>query len=139
MKFNIAFDRVYPHSLEKVWHAVTDRKALGAWLMETDFMPQVGHEFQMWCDDGEGGRDRYLCKVLEIEPPHRMLWSWVLDGQQGDGETTVEFFLDEVAEGTRLTVRHRGDRDADTVEKFKSGWPYKLEQLATVLGCRAQK
>ncbi len=133
MKFDIAFDRTYPHPLEKVWHAVTDRKTLGAWLMETDFEPVAGREFQIWCDDGKGGKDRYLCRVLKIEPPVRMLWSWVLEGLQGDGETTVEFLLEEVSDGTRLTIRHRGDRDSDTIEKFKSGWPYKLEQLTTVV------
>ncbi len=132
MKFDITVDRIYPHPIEKVWHAVTDRTALGAWLMETDFVPKAGHEFQMWCDDGEGGKDRYLCKVLEIAPPKRMLWSWVLDGRQSDGETTVEFVLEEVAGGTRLIIRHRGDRDANTIDKFKSGWPYKLEQLESV-------
>jgi hypothetical protein len=32
------------------------------------------------------------CKVLEIGPPSRMRWSWVLDGRQGEGETIVELF-----------------------------------------------
>ncbi|HSM42014.1 MAG TPA: SRPBCC domain-containing protein [Afifellaceae bacterium] len=139
MKFDITFDRIFPHRLEKVWQAVTDRTTLSAWLMETDFVPEGGREFQMWCDDGEGGEDRHLCRVLDIEPPNRMLWSWVLRGRQGDGETIVEFVLEEVADGTRLTIRHRGDRDPDTIERFKSGWPYKLEQLATVFDRPDQK
>jgi len=133
VKFDLAFDRTYPHRLEKVWHVLTDREALGSWLMETDFEPVAGGEFQMWCDDGEGGTDRYLCKVLELEPPTRMVWSWILDGREGDEVMTVEFRLEAVSGGTRLMVRHRGDRDRDTIEKFKGGWPYKLEQLATVV------
>ena len=130
MKFDIAFQRTYRHAIERVWRAVTDREALGAWLMESDFLPEAGRDFQMWCDDGEGGRKCYLCKVLEIEPPTRMLWSWLLDGRQDAGETTVEFLLEEVADGTRLTIRHRGDRDTETIDKFKSGWPHKMDQLA---------
>ena len=134
MKFNVAFERTYPHPLEKVWHAVTDRKALSAWLMETDFVPEAGREFSMWCDDGEGGTDHYQCKVLEIGPPSRMRWSWVLDGRQGEGETIVEFVLEQVEGGTNLTIRHSGDRDRETIERFKSGWPYKMDQLGVVVG-----
>jgi uncharacterized protein YndB with AHSA1/START domain len=101
--------------------------------MKTDFVPAKDSDFQMWCDDGEGGTDRYLCKVLAFEPPHRMMWSWLLDGRQDQGETYVEFHLQEVDEGTRLTIRHSGDRDRDIIENFKTGWPYKLDRLDETL------
>jgi len=134
MKFNIAFDRVYSHSLESVWHALTDPAALGQWLMKTDFVPEEKRSFQMWCENSHGGTDRYLCKVLAIEPPVRMLWSWTLDGRQREGETLVEFELAEVANGTRLKIRHSGNRDSATIDAFKSGWPYKLATLDSLLG-----
>jgi len=134
MKFEIAFQRTYPHPPEKVWRALTEPGALGDWLMETDFSPEIGRAFHMWCDDAKGGRDTYLCRVLELEPLHRMVWSWVLDGRQDDGETIVEFRLEKVPEGTRLTVRHSGDRDPDTIERFRGGWPVKLDQLEATLG-----
>lgn len=133
MKFELDFEKVYPHPIERVWRALTEREALGSWLMETDFVASEGHAFSMWCEDGEGGTDRYLCKVLVLEPQRRMLWSWMLDGKQSEGETFVDFRLEEVASGTRLTVRHSGDRDADMVEKFKGGWPTKLKQLDAAL------
>ena len=133
MKFEIDLARTYPHPLEKVWRALVDQEALGAWLMDTDFVPEVGRAFRMWCEDGEGGTDLYLCKVLELEPQHRMVWSWVLAGRQGEGETYVEFRLREVPEGTHLTIRHSGDRDRDTIERFEGGWPHKLEQLDALL------
>lgn len=129
MKFRLELERTFPHPIEKVWRALTDARALGAWLMRTDFVPEVGREFRMWCDDGKGGTDTYLCKVLAIEPPRRMLWSWVLETRQGEGPTTVEFVLEEVATGTRLMLRHSGDRDKETVERFESGWPAKLDLL----------
>ena len=129
MRFDLPFERTYPHPPAKVWRALTDPAALGAWLMETDFSPQVGRAFRMWCDDGQGGTDLYLCKVLELEAPHRMVWSWLLEGQEGAQETIVEFRLEALPEGTRLRLRHRGDRPADTIERFKGGWPVKLEQL----------
>lgn len=129
MKFDVTFERTFPHPLGKVWRALTDPKLLGRWLMETDFVPEPGRSFRMWCRDGKGDTELYACDLLEYEPPHRMLWRWVLDGRQGDGETRVEFTLKEIEGGTHLTIRHSGDRDRETIEAFKNGWPVKLDKL----------
>ena len=133
MKFEIELTRTYPHPVEKVWRALTEPGALGEWLMETDFVAEEGREFTMWCEDGEGHTDIYLCRVLELEPQRRMLWSWLLKGRETDGATTVEFILEAVEEGTRVTIIHRGDRDEDTIERFRGGWPVKLDQLGDTL------
>lgn len=134
MKFDISFDRVYPHAIETVWDALTNPDALGQWLMRTDFAAEQGRPFRMWCETKDGGTDEYDCKVLEIDPPRRMLWSWILDGRQKDGETLVEYSLEETDDGTRLTIRHSGDRDEATIEAFKGGWKAKLDALGEVFG-----
>jgi uncharacterized protein YndB with AHSA1/START domain len=133
MKFEIDFEQIYPHPVEKVWNAITNRDALGAWLMETDIEPELGCHFHMWCEDGKGGTDRYVCEMLEFAPPTRMVWSWLLEGREGDAPTQVEFQLEDVSGGTRLRVRHCGDRDTETIDRFKGGWPVKLEQLGAAL------
>lgn len=133
MKFEIENERVFPHPPGRVWRALTDREALGEWLMETDFKPEIGRAFTMWCDDGEGGTDTYLCNLLEYDPPHRMLWSWVLEGREALGATLVAFRVEAVADGTKVTITHSGDRDADTVENFKNGWPGKVDRLDALL------
>ncbi len=133
MKFDLAFERVYPHSLEAVWRALTDPAALGQWLMETNFVPEEDQAFQMWCQNASGSRHRYLCRVLTLEPLSRMLWSWMLDGRQSEDETYVEFILEQVADGTRLSVRHHGDSGPSIVDAFNSGWPHKLDLLAARL------
>lgn len=134
MRFEIGFERVYPHPPQKVWDALTDPAALGEWLMRTDFVAEQGRDFTMWCDDGEGGTDTYRCRVLELRPPARMVWSWVLEGHEVEGATRVAFRLEPVADGTRLTISHSGDRDPDTIERFRGGWPVKLDGLEDVLG-----
>lgn len=133
MKFDVAFEREYPHPVEKVWNALTDATLLGQWLMETDFEPVVGRLFNMWCDDGKGGKDRYLCKVLSMTPPGQMCWSWVVDGNQHLGATEVAFELEKTATGTKLTIRHSGDGAPEIIEAFKSGWPSKLDTLQELL------
>lgn len=134
MKFDVAFERIYPHPIDEVWKALTDPALLGEWLMETDFMPVVGQEFSMWCDDGEGGTDHYSCKVLACDTPHSMRWSWVVDGSHHLGATEVEFRLEETDTGTHLTIRHSGDRDQKVIDAFKGGWPWKMNKLGDLLG-----
>lgn len=134
MKFSLDFTETYPHPPEKVWRALTDAKALGQWLMENDFVPEAGREFTLRCDDGSGGTDVYLCKLVEYEPERRMLWSWLLESRKSQPPTMVEFQIEEVEGGTRVTVTHSGDRDEETVGMLKSGWRAKLGTLATALG-----
>lgn len=131
MSFEIELDRTFPQPPETVWRALTDPDALAAWLMENDFAAEEDRAFRMWCDDGEGGTDCYHCRVLSLEPPRRMLWSWALQGHAGAME--IEFRLEEVDGGTRLTVRHSGLRDRETAERFEGGWPIKLDQLGRAL------
>jgi uncharacterized protein YndB with AHSA1/START domain len=133
MRFEIDFERHYAHPPEKVWRALTDKEALGQWLMETDFEPVLGRAFKMWCADGEEGTDTYLCELRAYDPPRRMVWSWVLDGRQAQGETVVEYRLEPAEGGSRLAVTHSGDRDRETIERFKGGWPLKLADLEATL------
>lgn len=134
MKFDVVIDRTYPHSVDQVWRALTDARALSAWLNEmVDFEPVVGRRFQMRCTADDGRLDVYHCQVLELEPPRFMAWSWLLEAPDVREPTRVEFRLEPVADGTRLCIRHAGDRDPDVVSRFRSGWPTKLEQLAATL------
>lgn len=134
MKFEVVLEELYPQSIDKVWEGLTSRGAISSWLMEThDFSAEVGHRFEMFCVDDAGHRDVYRCEVLELDPPHRMRWSWVLAGNEKLGVTEVEFRLSTEGSGTRLTLYHRGDRDREMLERFKQGWPDKLADLGDVL------
>ena len=134
MKFEVAVTRHYPHSMEKVWKGLTNEAAISEWLMHTKgFAAEVGCRFEMSCKNEDGQEDAYRCEVLELEPPKRMRWSWVLDGNEARGLTEVEFRLKPKGDGTEVTVFHRGDRDKEMLERFKSGWPAKLDQLAETL------
>jgi uncharacterized protein YndB with AHSA1/START domain len=135
MKFEVEIEREYPHDVAQVWKALTTNEGISDWLLETDnFQAEVGHRFEMTCVNKDGSKDVYRCQILEIDPPHRMLWSWVLAGKEAEGLTEVEFRLRATNTGTVVTLIHRGDRDQATIDGFKSGWPYKLDRLAEILG-----
>jgi len=137
MKFEVEVERHYPHSIREVWDGLTTNAALSDWLLETtNFQPEVGHRFEMTCLDNDGHLDVYRCQVLDLDPPNRMVWSWVIAGNEDQGLTEVEFRLTALDTGTRLQLLHRGDRDKAMLDRFKAGWPYKLDQLEEVLGRR---
>lgn len=130
MNFEFSIDRTYPHPVVKVWDALIDSKALGEWLMETDFEPKLHHEFRMTCVNDDGGKETYRCKVLVYDPPRTMRWSWALDVPDSADEMFVDFVVESVQGGTKLTITHSGRTDPDRIEKFKGGWPARMQDLA---------
>ena len=136
MNFEVTFEKHLAHSVDAVWQALTDSNLLAQWLLPNEFVPEIGRPFRLHCEDEGISRDTYHCRVLEMEPPRRMRWSWVLEGSEPLGETFVEFVLEEKNGGTLLRLLHSGDRDASIVERFRSGWPVKLERLAAVVVAR---
>lgn len=102
----LLFEVTYPHTPERVWRALTDPKALAAWLMPNDFAPVMGHHFtfrappQPWFD----GVVR--CEVLVVEPPRQLSYSW--QGGPMRSPTIVTWTLESVPEGTRVRLVHAG-------------------------------
>ena len=134
MKVEVQVERHYPHSIREVWEGLTTNEAISEWLLETtNFEAEVGHRFEMTCVDNNGDIEIYRCQVLELDPPNRMVWSWVLASDKDQELTEVEFRLTAVDTGTRVQLVHRGDRDKAMLERFKAGWPRKLDQLGLVL------
>lgn len=90
---------------ERVWAALTDRDALGAWLMPNDFEPTVGHAFTFRTDPAPGFDGTVHATVLRLDPPSCLEISW----RGGPLDTTVRFELSETAGGgTLLILRHEG-------------------------------
>jgi uncharacterized protein YndB with AHSA1/START domain len=123
-------EAVYPHSPERVWRALVDPDELAAWLMPTDFAPEVGKTFVLETGDAHIGTIQG--EVLEIDPPRLLRCRWT--GVFGDTEVTFE--LAPEADGTRLRVRHDGwGEPAPDRGGFDDGWKQKLDQdLPRVLG-----
>ena len=132
MKLNVSLVEDYPHPVEKVWQSLTEPAALKVWLMENDFEPRVGKRFVLRSPQAHPGRRGWIeCEVLELERPRKMVWSWIHN--EGDVPTRVEFQLEEVEAGTRLTLSHTGEIDEVTGAGLRGGWPSKLADLRTQL------
>jgi uncharacterized protein YndB with AHSA1/START domain len=60
---SVIVERDLPHPPEKIWRALTEPHFIEAWLMKNDFMPVVGHRFDLRADWGAVG-----CQVTTVEP-----------------------------------------------------------------------
>ena len=98
MKRDIRVEVVYPHSLESVWDALTDRDRIRDWLMENDFKPIVGYRFRFHTKPGPGFDGIVNCEVLKVDRPHVLSYTWV----GGGIDTVVTFTLDRLPKARGL-------------------------------------
>ncbi|MEH7386930.1 SRPBCC domain-containing protein [Bacillus sp. JJ1521] len=121
--------------IQKVWDLVSTGEAIGTWFMPNNLVAEEGHEFHIQSPFGPSP-----CKVLEVEPPHRLTFSWDTEGW------FVEFLLKEIDGKTEFTLIHGGWKDseeivgkaqrsaADVRETMNGGWEgivQKLRRVAT--------
>jgi uncharacterized protein YndB with AHSA1/START domain len=131
VKLDLTYTELLPHPLARVWAALTSADALREWLMDSDFEPRVGKEFMFQCPPSPGIRGYVECKVLELEPMRRVVWSWL--GTDEGEPTTVTIELEAVEGGTRLTLCHRGDTTREVRDRTAAGWTLKISELARYL------
>ncbi|WP_057914224.1 SRPBCC family protein [Peribacillus muralis] len=91
-------------SIQKVWDTVSTAEGIASWFMPNDFQPKVGHEFHVQSPFGPSP-----CKVLEIDAPHRLSFSWDTDGW------IVSFHLKEHEGKTEFTLIHGGWKQPESI------------------------
>ena len=95
---------IFEAPIQKVWNTVSTAEGIASWFMPNDFEPKVGHEFHVQSPFGPSP-----CKVLEIEEPHRLSFSWDTDGW------VVSFVLKDLGDKTEFTLIHGGWKQPDTI------------------------
>jgi uncharacterized protein YndB with AHSA1/START domain len=84
-------------------------------------------------DDATGARYPNSGRILEVEPPARIVWAD--DGfPDGSGKGTVTIIFEAVDDATtRLTVHVAADFSADVRADAEAGWGSQLDRLADFL------
>ncbi|MBS4178708.1 SRPBCC family protein [Lederbergia citrea] len=120
--------------IQKVWDKVSTAEGIAAWFMPNDFQPEVGHEFHLQSPFGPSP-----CKVIEIDAPHRLSFTWDTDGW------VVSFILKELGDKTEFTLIHGGWKHPDTIlpkpnekssiirERMSGGWSGLIKKLGKVV------
>jgi uncharacterized protein YndB with AHSA1/START domain len=130
---SVVVERDIPHPPEKIWRALTQPHLVEEWLMKNDFMPVVGHRFNLRGEWG-GVLD---CEVLAVEA-HRMLsytWNHVHDDPAYDLRSVVTFTLTPTSTGTHLRMEQAGFRPEQKLafHGARHGWQEFFTALEKVL------
>lgn len=116
--------------IAKVWAAVATSDGIAAWFMPNNFQPEVGFEFQL--NSGPFGMSP--CRVTELDPPHRLSFTWGKDWtltfelREQDGDRT-EFTLIH-AGWDESKVTEFGQTHAMVRERMGQGWVGIVQALA---------
>ena len=125
----------YPRTPAEVWVALTDSRALAEWLMPNNFEAKVGRVFRFHVDPMPGFSGISECRVLEVDPPRRLVYTWVVLPKAPSATPpppmTLTWTLAEERGGTRLTLEQEGIDVLNWWWRFSmsAGWSRMLRRL----------
>ncbi|GAB2672261.1 SRPBCC family protein [Kribbella swartbergensis] len=131
---DIRIERVLPATIGQVYDAWTRVELLTRW-----YCPNPDLDLKVAADVRVGGD--YVVEMgphvvrgtyLEVDPPHRLAFSWHWDGTP-DRPTRVDVHLTEVPDGTRMLLTHTGFETEEDATNHHQGWIPELDRLAALL------
>jgi uncharacterized protein YndB with AHSA1/START domain len=136
---NLRIERSYRAPIERVFQAWTSEEVLSRWwrternwpASEAEIDLRVGGAVRvvMRTDSGEeiGGGGVYT----EVEPPTRLAFTWLWDGETR--RTLIEIDFSEHEGETTVRFTHRDLWDEQAVRDHEDGWTRMFEILASQL------
>jgi uncharacterized protein YndB with AHSA1/START domain len=128
---SVVIERELPHPPEKIWRALTQPHLIEEWLMKNDFMPVVGHRFNLRRNPQPDLNIVVDCQVLTVEPNKTLSYKWDAMGL----ESVVTWTLTPTNAGTHLRMEQSGFR-ADQKRASggaNAGWRQFFAKLEQVL------
>lgn len=130
------------HPPKAVWAAITTAEGLGTWFgnQATIDLRPGGAASMSWTDGGSA-----TMRVERVEEPTVFGFTWKIYGLPEDDprRTYVEFTLEPVGDGTRLTVVETGfaqltdDAHRAAFDGNTEGWLRELDELVAYLDATA--
>ena len=128
---SVVVEREFPFPPEKIWRALTQPHLIEEWLMKNDFMPAVGHRFNLNRSPRPDVNIVIDCEVVAIEPNKTLSYTWEAYGL----ESVVTWTLTPTSRGTHLRMEQSGFR-SDQRQAYggaRSGWEQFMTNLEQVL------
>ncbi|HEX4810790.1 MAG TPA: SRPBCC domain-containing protein [Bryobacteraceae bacterium] len=129
-------------SPERVFQALASKEIVDWWVRPGVFDTRewsgdvrVGGR---WRASGMAGGKPYVLEgqFLELDPPKKLVHTWHFPGA-AETATTVTYLLEQLNEGTRLTIRHSGFPTGKSCANTSMGWETSLQRLAEILNANA--
>jgi uncharacterized protein YndB with AHSA1/START domain len=117
---------------EKVWEAITDAQVSASFWHRSNVSDwQVG---STWEHKFEGKPADLVGKVLEAEPPRRLVLTWASPANvdNPDRVSIVAFDIAQMGEKVRLTMTH-SELTAQGYKDVSEAWPAVLSNMKTLL------
>lgn len=126
----ITFERYFDHSIESVWHAITDSEAGKGWLGMLEVEPKVGGRYAMRLDgtdlDGHVSEGR----VIAYQAPTLLECTLGMEGQSDENvQHVLRWELEPNDDGCKLMFRNTFGRGERARNSIVCGWHGKLEQI----------
>jgi uncharacterized protein YndB with AHSA1/START domain len=118
---------------ETVFSYLTDPVKFVAWMgTRAELDPRAGGRYRIDVGAGNVAAGEYV----EIEPPHRLVFSWGWEGDSAvpPGSTLVEISVAPAGSGSVLRLRHLGLPTADQRNLHQAGWIMYTDRLTGLFG-----
>ena len=121
---------------ETLWSALLQPEFTRRWWcnthQESDW--RAGADWRIMIPDG---RIADSGKIIEIDPPRRLVLSWrneFLPDMRAEGYSRLTCLLEPVGTSIKLTVIHEMDRpQSKMIDSVSNGWPHLLASLKSLL------
>jgi len=102
----LVVERTYAASVEKVGEAIMVKEKMKQWYFDLHaFEPKAGFEFEFSGQD-EGRTFLHQCKVTEVIPLKKLVYTWRYKNYPGHSSVAFELFPE--GNETRLKLTHAG-------------------------------
>jgi uncharacterized protein YndB with AHSA1/START domain len=99
-------ERIFDAPVDLVWKAISTKEDMKRWYFDlAEFKPEAGFEFEFSVEH-KGKEYHHLCKIAEVIPQKRLVYTWRYQGHPGD--SLVSFDLVADGDKTRLKLTHSG-------------------------------
>jgi len=140
----IVVDETFPHAPETIWKTLTSGDMMGKWVGMTPsgFEPVVGNDFTYQTTPAGGWDGVIHCRVLEVIPNERFVYSWRGGHESNVGygaplDTIVTFTLVKAEGGTRLHLTQSGfvlPTNETAYRNMGAGWIKVVERIGAMSG-----
>lgn len=131
--YMVRYERVYNHSIARVWDAITNPEKMAIWFMDIEMDLEPGAK--MTLTFGDEAHTKSYGKVLTVEPPKLFEFLWLND--DGPDEHARWELIEEAPETTRLIFIY-SRVDEKYVSGVPAGWHIMLNHLEEVLDGRTE-
>ncbi|MGH8061176.1 MAG: SRPBCC family protein [Pseudoxanthomonas sp.] len=132
--------RYFEASPESVFDAWLVPRTLGQWMfgprvrdenvVRLDVDPRVGGSFSLKVERN-GELVDHVGQYLEIERPHRLVFTWSIKDDSNDAPSEVHIDIEASGSGCVLTLVHRMDvKWSEYADRTRDGWTTMLGALA---------